>query len=212
MKEDLANRSYHGKNMPTMKHSPLVLSAAFLATLSLSACGSQAGTTIAEENQNPLVASRYGDELADSMANLVIQNDEIIKDPIARSAIDAQITFGKQLGTDARQVQAQGMKGTLIPIKMEMAGDALYVSDMLFLASDFSTKPGPELHVLLSTAVDPRDIAFPDPSVIDLGVIQSIYGAQQYRVPHQKNPMLYRTLVLFDRKLSRIYGFAQLSK
>ena len=184
---------------------------ALLLTCSLVGCGFQR-TTISVVNGNPLVASRYGDELADSMANLVISNDPILKDPKIRSVVDEEIALGKQMGTDARSVEGEGMKGGVIPVKAEMDGIILYVHDLLYFSSDFTTKPGPDLHVYLTAAVDPRDMPFPDATAIDLGTIQSAYGAQTYAVPHQKNPMLYRTFVLFDKKLQRLYGFAQLSK
>ncbi len=180
--------------------------------LLLSACSPTAGTSISQENQNPLTASRYGDELADSMANIVIQDDPIAKDPAMRSVIDAQITLGKKIADNARTKQEQGMKGSLVQVKNEVSGYILYVDDTLFLSSDFVAVPSADLRVMLTTVVDPRDVVFPDKTAMDLGTIQSFYGAQQYAVPHQDKPELYRTLVLFDRKLKRIEGFAQLSK
>lgn len=180
--------------------------------LLLSACASTARTSINRENQNPLTASRYGDELADSMANIVIQDDPIAKDPAMRAVIDAQITLGKKIADSARTKQEQGMKGGLVQVKNQISGYVLYTDDMLFLSPDFFAVPAADLHIMLTTVVDPRDVMFPDKTTIDLGTIQSAYGAQQYAVPHQDKPELYRTLVLFDRKLQRIEGFAQLSK
>ena len=194
-----------------MKHSVRIFIIGL--SLALGACGRQsAHTSIRAQNENPLTASRYGDELADAMANLVIQNDDAAKNPAMRKIIDAEIARGKKMGTDARMKQDEGMKGGIIAVKEEAAGYVLYVDDTLYLPSDFTTKPGPDLHVYLTVAVDPRDVAFPDKTAMDLGEVQNVYGAQRYEVKHQENPMLYRTFVLFDTKLKRIYGFAQLSK
>lgn len=180
-------------------------------TLGLAACsGSQ--TSITRENRNPLTASRYGDELADTMANLVIANDPILKDAAIKATVEEQITLGKQIGAEARAKQAEGMQGTLIPVTAEALGYVLYVDDTLYLSSDFQAKPGAALHAYMTVVVDPRDGTFPDATAIDLGSLQSVYGAQQYDVPHQENPMLYRTFVLYDAKLKRIEAFAQLSK
>lgn len=195
-----------------MKHL-LASSAILLFSLLLAACGSTAlHTSIDEQNKNPLTASRYGDELADTMANIVINNDPILQQAGVRAVIDAEIARGKETSNRARETQARGMKGALIPIKEEIDGFVLYVDDTLFLSSDFDTKPGPELHAYLTTGVDPRDVPFPEKMSIDLGMIQNIFGAQQYSVPHQDKRELYRTFVLYDKKLGRLYGFAQLSK
>lgn len=178
----------------------------------LSACSGSSQTSIKEENRNPLTASRYGDELADTMANMVIQDDPAAKDPAMRTIIDAQIELGKKLGDDARMKHQEGMKGGFVQIRAEVIGYVLYVDDTMFFSPDFMTEPGADLRVLHTTVVDPRDVKFPDPTSIDLGALQSVYGPQQYSVPHQEKPELYRTLVLFDNKLKRIYGFVQLSK
>ena len=179
--------------------------------LLLGACGANS-TSIARENLNPLTASRYGDELADTMANLIINGDPVAEDETMKSIIQSEIARGKQIAEDARAIQNAGMMGALIPITTDTFGYGLFVENMLYLSSDFSVKPGAKLHVYLTTVVDPRDVEFPDATAIDLGVIQSTYGAQQYAVPTQSDPKLLRTLVLWDKTLKRIHGFAQLSK
>lgn len=162
--------------------------------------------------KNPLTAARYGEELADTMANLVIANDPIAKTPEMQTRIHQIITEGKQITMDARTKTDRGMKGGLIPIKENTTGYALYLDDILYFSSEFETKPGPDLHVFLTTAVDPRDVTFPDKTAVDLGILQSPYGAQQYSVPPEKNPALLRTVVLYDLTVKRLYAFGQLSK
>lgn len=177
----------------------------------LTACG-QRGTSISIENENPLTASRYGDELADTLANLIITKDPVIQQQGMEKEITKEITKAKSIATDAREKIAQGMMGSILPVGQDAGGYALYVDDKLYLSSDFLADPGPDLHIYLTQAVDPREIEFPDETAIDLGVVQSVYGAQEYKVPSQKNPETLRTLVLWDNKLNKLYGFSQLSR
>ncbi|OGJ61328.1 hypothetical protein A3A67_05085 [Candidatus Peribacteria bacterium RIFCSPLOWO2_01_FULL_51_18] len=184
--------------------------------LSIMLAGCRSGITntdIDKQNQNPLTASRYGDELAYTMADLVIQNDPIATNPKIRAIIDREIARGKETANTGRELTAQGMNGAIIPIKEEVIGFALYLNDILYFSSEFYSKPGPSLHVFLTTIVDPRDAAtFPDSTTLDLGLLKAAYGPQEYEVPGQSNPELYRTLVLWDTELNRLYAFAQLSK
>lgn len=179
--------------------------------LALSACSS-AGTSVAEQNRNPLTASRYGDELADSMANLIIMEDPAAKDPDVRKIIESEIARGKSIAEDARDIQSKGWLGGLIGIKGQVSGYVLYLPDELYLSSDFMTTPGSSLRAYLTTTIDPRDAVFPDPTALDIGSLQASYGAQAYRVPAQQEPGKFRTFVIYDTRLKMIYGFAQLSR
>jgi hypothetical protein len=187
------------------------LSTVIAAAAFLSACGA-AGTSIDRENTNPLVASRYGDDLAETMANLVIQSDPIIKQPGMQQIIDKEIARGKSIAMKGRLEAKEGAQGAIIPEKESVLGYALLMPDALWLSSDFETSPGPDLHVYLTTIVDPRGATFPDGTAMDLGTIQSAYGAQRYSLTSRVDPTIMRTLVVFDKTLKRIYGFAQLSK
>lgn len=180
--------------------------------LTLTAC-TPGQTSISEQNTNPLTASRYGDELADGMANLIIENDPVISDPEMREIVEEEIERGKDIAAAAREIQSEGMMGVIIGIKAPTTGFALYHENTLYLSSDFSTAPGASVRAYLTTAVDPRDTTdFPDATAVDLGVLQAAYGPQQYAVPSQKEEGKLRTFVLYDTKLNIIYGFAQLSK
>ncbi len=181
------------------------------ALLTLAAC-TPMHTSIDQQNQNPLTASRYGDELADTMANFIITNDPIVKDAAIRKVIDAEIARGKDIATSAREIQSDGLLGSIIGIKADVIGLALLSENVLYLSSDFITDPGASLHVYVTTVVDPRDDTFPDATAIDLGSLQATYGPQQYDVPVQDDPNKLRTFVLYDTKLKIIYGFAQISK
>lgn len=179
--------------------------------LVLTAC-STGETSISEQNSNPLTASRYGDELADTMANFIIRNDLVVSNPDMRALIESEIERGKDIAAAARDIQSEGALGAIIGLKASTTGFALYHENTLYFSSDFSTNPGASLHVYLTTIVDPRDIDFPDSTAIDLGALQAVYGPQQYSVPSQKEEDKLRTVVLFDTKLRMVYGFAQISK
>ncbi len=186
-------------------HLPLLLCAVFFA-----GCASAGTTSISQQNENPLTASRYGDELADTMAGIVISQDPIATDPAMRKLIDAGIAQGKQLSAVARQDQKTGITGQLFSVKQDAAGYALLIQNTLYLSSDFITDPGLDLHLYLTKTVDPREGQFPDDNAVDLGEIQSIYGAQKYTVPGETDGL--RTVVIWDTRLKRLYGFGQLSK
>ena len=99
-----------------------------------------------------------------------------------------------------------------MPINEYAKGDFLYIDDTLYVGTLFEIDPLPGLHVYLTTVVDPRDVEFPDDTAMDLGPIQTAYGAHAYEVPSVENPLLYRTVVLWDNELGRLHSFAQLNK
>lgn len=177
----------------------------------LAAC-SQHSTSINIENKNPLTASRYGDELADTLANLIITRDPVIEQMGMEKEITKEISKAKMIAANAREKIAEGMLGAIISAGQDAQGYVLLVDDTLYLSSEFVSDPGPDLHIYLTEIVDPRTEVFPDQTAKDLGVIQSTYGAQIYRVPSQKNSDQLRTLVLWDNKLKKLYGFSQLSR
>ncbi len=188
-----------------MKRSALL----FAALIAITACSPKT-TSINQQNENPLVASRYGDELADTMANFVIAKDPIADDEATRKLIDGGIAAGKEMALKARLRQEEGLLGAILPVKGDTVGYGLLLDGTLYLSSDFSTGPGLNLHVYLTTAVDPRDGQFPDDTAVDLGTIQAAYGAQQYAVRGDTEKL--RTLVFWDATLKQLYGFAQLQK
>ncbi len=188
-----------------------ILSFLCIAAL-LSACTSvPSRTSIEQQLENPLTASRYGDELADAMANLFIQKDPVVDQPGMKALIEQGIAEGKQIAAVARKQQKEGTMGIFHEVKRSIFGYALFFEDTLYLSSDFFVSPGVDLHVYFSEAVDPRDAAFPDVTAVDLGRLQMVFGPQQYQVT-SKDPSKLRTVVVWDTKLKQIYGFAQLSR
>ena len=184
-----------------------------LAALSLAACSGAAGTVTLEQNlQNPLYAEQYYDVLLDRMVELDIQDDPLMQDASKAALVEDTRLDALKKAKEATQRQREGATGQFIGAGEEVRGEALYANNMLYFGPTFETYPGPELHAFLSTVVDPRDVEFPDGSSLDLGRVESAFGAQSMAVPEVENPLLYRTVALWDTKLERLYGFAQLAQ
>ncbi len=164
--------------------------------------------------QNPLVAERYWSEMAEHMADFVRSKNPILKDPVKAAIIEGQRTLALQKVEEARKKETSGISGSFVtPESLEdVHGQTLLTDNTLYFDTTFITYPGPSIHVYLTTVVDPRDVAFPDTSSIDLGALQIAYGAQQYPVSEKSMNPAFRTAVLFDTQLMKTIGFAQLSK
>lgn len=181
----------------------------FSCALLLSACTGTAATH--DLYDNPLYAEWYYQDLVDEMVELVLREDEITKDERKMNIIEDTRRDALQKQKDAERRQYEGIMGQFISDIETTRGEALLLDDTLYLGPDFDTVPGPDLHLYLTTAVDPRD-SFPDETAIDLGELRDAYGAQAYAVPMsegEERPQ-WRTLVLWDEQLERLYGFAQL--
>ncbi|HRH93242.1 MAG TPA: hypothetical protein PKV72_01775 [Candidatus Peribacteria bacterium] len=186
--------------------SLLALSGALL----LSACGSAGGTAAA--GNNPLLQIQHDEQLADSLANLIITKDPLADDASTRTMLEGEIAKTKESLAATQRAQAAGMSGPMRSEKEEVGGWALYMNNTLYTSSDFSSPPGLDLHLYVTAVVDPRDVVFPDITSIDLGRIEYPYGAMALPV-HAKPDAVknLRSVVLWDAKLKRLYGFAQLS-
>jgi hypothetical protein len=183
-----------------MRTLPFVI----IASLLLSSCGSV-------NLDNPITKARYGDELADLLADLIILKDPIAAKEDMKEQIQAEIAKAKETADEGREEMERGMQGPIIAVKESVTGYVLFLDDRFYVSSDFDSPPGLDLHVYLTTAVDPRDGTFPDDSAVDLGKLKTPYGQQTYNAKLE-NPETYRTFVLWDKKLKRLYGFAQLAK
>lgn len=187
----------------------------FLCLSVLTACsqdpGSYRSNALEEHLKNPLFAEQYFENLVQRMVELVIQQDQILDNESKKAIADNVRREGLEKAKDATQTQLKGTYGEFLSASEWAKGEALYVNDTLYFGPDFQVDPGPSLHVFLTTVVDPRLESFPDSSALDLDQIQSMVGDQSYPVPKVENPLLYRTVVLFDTVLERMYAFAQLS-
>lgn len=179
-------------------------------TILLSACARISVSS--EDAKNPLVLSRYGEELADTMADLVIQADPLLKDEPMKARVNDAIAKGKEIASEARLLEKEGFMGTLIPVKGDSVGTVLYLHDTVFASTDFYETPGVNVRVYLTTVVDPREGTFPDDTAVDLGPLPTTFGAFSLDVPKLQEPELLRTVVIWDAALKRMHGFAQLSR
>ena len=162
---------------------------------------------------NPLYAKQFYTELTDEMVNIEIREPDTLKDKHEASLIRNTKDHSLNLAQLETQKMNSGTTGNFVQVKQSTQGTVLLTQQGLFFGTDFTVEPGPSLHVYLTNAVDPRDVAFPDPSAKDIGLIASPYGAQSYALALTPDELKkYRTVVLLDRELNRIYGFAQLSK
>ncbi|MBI2636283.1 hypothetical protein HYW84_03080 [Candidatus Peregrinibacteria bacterium] len=196
-----------------MKH----LLAAF-SLLSLVACATVSrgplSMPLQERLRNPLVAERYWSELTEHMADLFRFKDPITKDAVKAAIIDSERLRALDMVAKARTLKSEGISGMFLqPTMNETAiGEVLLRGNILSFGTTFLINPNPSVHVYLTTVVDPRDAKFPDATSLDLGLIQTAFGPQEYGVPAGKENSGFRTAVLYDTMLARLIGFAQLSK
>ena len=147
-----------------------------------------------------------------AFTEMEIQKDPIMEDESKKDFIKSEKQKWLTKAKNATIEQLDGKSGHFIKWKEFTMGEVLFTYPKLYLGPTFETTPGPNLHLYLTTEVDPRDVEFPDETAVDIGVPLSPYGAQTYEVPELEDPSLFRTAVLWDKKLERLYGFAQLSE
>lgn len=181
-----------------------------LTSLALAAC-----SAAEDPLSNPFTADWYYKDLGEGMMALEIREDPLLKDAALKSKAAAIREDAVQKSQEIAAKIAQGKQGPLMPSAEEVTGRALLLDGMLYLSPETNIRPGTELRVYLTTLGDPRDAAgsgatagFPDESAVDLGPVQTPYGASQYAVP--ASAAAYRAVVLYDKALNRIHAFAQL--
>lgn len=198
---------------PRMKPAPAILSLTALLASCSAATSGPITLPLQERLRNPLVAERYWSDMAEHMANFVRMNDPLSKDPVKAAIIDGERQRALERVAQARALKKEGVSGVFLnPTPGEdTMGEALLRGSTLSFGPSFSVDPNPSVHVLLTTVVDPRNVEFPDKTSIDLGLLQTAYGSQEYAVPAAKTNPDFRTAVLYDTQLSRLVGFAQLT-
>ncbi|PIQ76041.1 hypothetical protein COU78_03715 [Candidatus Peregrinibacteria bacterium CG10_big_fil_rev_8_21_14_0_10_49_24] len=193
-----------------------LLTTAALGSILLAGCNAQNSNkgmlSLEEQLTNPLYTERYAEELVDRMVEYKIQADPLLNDESKANTVEEARKKWLEVARDARKKQREGLRGFLITINEPIKGEVLYVDDTLYLDTTAIIAPGPNVHLYLSSIIDPRDVEFPDESAIDIGKVQSAYGAQQYAVTPVSDPEAYRTVVVWDNDLSRLLGFAQINK
>lgn len=182
--------------------------------LFLAACAGatqEAATPSLHDNlRNPLYADRYWSEMVDRLTMLQIQSGAVLRDPkkaqTAETVKQDALKRSQEISAEIRK----GLSADFVSIDEQVEGRVLLLDGTLYFGSNFVSYPGPALRVYLSDALDPRSRAFPGPSDVDLGILENPYGTQSYALPEAKKDGEYRTVVLWDRRLGRLYAFAQL--
>lgn len=184
----------------------------FLGSMLLAGCSPELSVQLQDRLENPLYAEQYYDLLLDRMVDLKIKEDPILKDSAKAKVVEDTRLDALMRTKKANTAQREGMIGAFVSGAEEAHGEVLLTESALYLGPTFETYPGPSLHVLLTTVVDPRDGVFPDPTSVDLGAIEDPFGPQTFAVPKLENSIAYRTVAIWDTELERLYGFAQLAK
>lgn len=161
--------------------------------------------------QNPLFVEHYGEELLGHIADLKINQDPVLNDQKVADHLEGIRNEWRAKVDNAEKEQNEFPRGVLIAIEEDALGEVLYKNGVLYFGPETSFVPSQDLRLFVTTVVDPRDTEFPDETAIDLGVIQTPYGPQAYKVPSEADANLYRTVVLFDTATQKIFSFAQLS-
>lgn len=190
-----------------MKH---VLSRSLVAvTLLLSACGPTTSATH-DPLQNPLYADQFYSDMVERLVTMQLRNEAPAKDPAIKKLVDKERVDGVAKVHEAAALKSQGLIGRLQSETEDAQGQTLLLNNRLFVGTDFLATPGRNAHVYLTTTVDPRDGTFPDPTAVDLGLVQRAYGAQAWDLPARTGTGTLRTMVIYDANLKWLLGFAQL--
>ncbi len=173
----------------------------------LTACGSSASMSLESHLQNPLFAEQYYDAQVENMVNMIIASGSLMQDPSMKDAINATRLEGLRLAKEATEMQGNGMEGDIMSDSQSAMGEVLLLDGNLYLGPDFRVVPGINLHVYLSTVVDPREGVFPDETAQDLGPVRNTFGDAIYTGADLDNAY---TFVIYDKGTKQIVGFSQL--
>lgn len=197
-----------------MKHPSLF--AALPVALLLAACGTQTPAEQADLVGNPLYARYYYQDLMETMANYGIQRDRMLENKEKKGIVDATKKRAQEhlkLATD--KVNA-GKSGGFMSDTGYASGIALLHEGTIYFSQDFNTLPGPSIYVFASDIADPGagtgSLSFPREGSLSLGPLQTPYGAQAYAIPAEGKDMAFRSVILWDNRLERLMGYAQLGQ
>lgn len=177
--------------------------------LLISACAPTKSADLNAQLQNPLYAKQYYDAQVDDMVNFLIESGSILKDASVKAQIDKTRIEGLGLAKKAHDLRNKGLMGTFMSDTEDVQGDVLVLDGTMYTGPEFVMHPGVDVHVYISTVLDPRNAAFPDTTAVDMGAIHTAFGATAYAVPASVSKP--KVVVLYDKALKRIVGFAQLS-
>lgn len=176
----------------------------------LAACTRTSGDlTLNDRLRNPLFAEYYHEDVTEQMVQLQLNEDPSLENADHKAAADAARQASLAAALEARRLQRTGKSGSFVPASGFAQGEALLTDGALYFHPQFITDTGADVHVVLSSAVDPREGTFPGDNTIDLGKLKTPYGDQWYAMEDSDIPGV-QSIVLWDAGLERLIGFAQL--
>lgn len=182
--------------------------------LLLAACGSNLQSMDVQKYfaQNPLAAEEAATALGQVYVSMIVdEKAELEKNDLFDEVDGMRVAAGKAI-EDATRERKNGLLGQFIPHKQFTRGFVLVrpKDGIIFTGTTFESAPGPDLHLFASELSDPREGVFPDDSAVDLGLMGYTYGPQTMTFDATLWNDNFRSLIIYDVKLKRLYGFAQI--
>lgn len=126
---------------------------------------------------------------------------------LATNAGAAETLLSKGSFHGGNYAPADTASGGVSLIKLENGAYELRLGD------DFSTTPGPDLFVYLSASTDPADgDAITGNDYVDAGKLASPTGGQKLPLPSNFNPEKFKSVAIWCKQFSVLFGAAALSK
>jgi hypothetical protein len=159
--------------------------------------------------QNPYV--RYAEEAAvvDGLTSIEILPLAARLTTEQRQALAVRKAEAIRRTEEAQALIDTGRRGAFVPAQLEVTGRVALLGDVLYVGPDFFSPGGVDVRLMLTTVVDPRDGAFPDETAMDVGALPYVSGAWSLPVALPEGHQ-FRTVVLYDRALGIVQGFAQI--
>lgn len=161
--------------------------------------------------ENPLYAESYYADLTEQYVQMLMGEKADLEEKGQLEFIESERDAAVQNSKDASAKRKQGLWGVFVPLSDNPIGRVAVLGSTLYLGPEFLMEPSVEPHIYVSEVIDPRDSEeFPDPTSIDVGPVLSPYGTQQHVIPWETPNPKIKSVILYDKKLKRQIGFAQL--
>ncbi len=160
---------------------------------------------------NPVAAEEAATALGQVYVGMIVnEKAELQKNDLFDEVDRMRAEAGAAIEAATRE-RKNGLLGQFIPFKQYTAGVVVVrpKDGIIFTGTTFESDPGPDLHLYASVVSDPREGVFPDESAKDLGLMGFTYGPQTMTFDATLWNDDFRTLIIYDAKLKRVYGFAQ---
>ena len=124
---------------------------------------------------------------------------------LATSAQGAELTISAGEFHGGKHAPSDTVSGSATIVKLDSGAYELRLGD------NFKTTPGPDLFVYLSAAVDPRnDVAITGNAFVNAGKLASPSGRQNLSLPMDFDPKKFKSVAIWCKKFSVLFGAAAL--